>query len=178
MRNITLSAVAAVFVLAHLANPFIAQASADDVKIATVDMQKALQSVDAGKKAKAQLETEFNAKKKQLQTEEASLRKMTDEFKKQSSVMSDEARNKKQSEIQERVAKYQEETQKSQMEIQQKERELTDPILAKLRGLIMNVAKTKGYTTVFEKNENVVLYSLDKDDLTTDVIAAYNKGAT
>jgi outer membrane protein len=177
MRKITLSVVSAVFLFAHLSSPSVAQAS-DDVKIATVDMQKALQSVDAGKKAKAQLETEFNAKKKQLQTEEASLRKMTEEFKKQSSVMSDEARGKKQSEIQERVAKYQEETQKSQMEIQQKERELTDPILAKLRSLITNVAKTKGYTTVLEKNENVVLYSLDKDDLTTDVIAAYNKGAT
>jgi outer membrane protein len=176
MFKYTLSAIAAIFCMSQMG--LSAAASADDVKIATVDMQKALQSVEAGKKAKAQLETEFNAKKKQLQTEETSLRKMTEEFKKQSSVMSDEARGKKQSEIQERVAKYQEETQKSQMEIQQKERELTDPIFAKLRGLITNVAKTKGYTTVLEKNENVVLYSLDKDDLTSDVIAAYNKGST
>jgi outer membrane protein len=152
-----------------------AQAMAAEVKIGTVDMQKALQSVEAGKKAKSQLESEFNAKKKKLQSEEANLRKMTDEFKKQASVMSDEARARKQNEIQERVAKYQEETAKSQMQIQQKERELTDPILAKLRGIISTMAKQKGYTTVLEKNDNVVLFSLDSDDLTQEVINAYNK---
>lgn len=178
MRKQALTLVALVaFSSAHLmiALPSVAQASAEDVKIATVDMQKALQQVEEGKKAKAQLETEFNAKKKQLQAEETNLRKMTEEFKKQSSVMSDEAKSRKQAEIQERVAKYQDETQKSQMEIQQKERELTDPILARLRGIIQKIAKDKGYTTVLEKNDNVVLYSLDKDDLTTDVITAFNK---
>jgi outer membrane protein len=160
------------FAMAPLA---VSHASADEVKIGTVDMQKALQSVDAGKKAKAQLEKEFNSKKKDLQNEEAALRKMTDEFKKQSLVMNDEARAKKQGEIQERIMKYQEATQKSQMEIQQKEHELTEPILNKLRGVIGDLAKSKGYSMVLERNENMVLFSPEKDDLTEDVIAAYNK---
>jgi outer membrane protein len=149
--------------------------AAEEMKIGTVDMQKALQSVDAGKKAKAQLEKEFNAKKKELQTEEANLRKITEEFKKQQMVMNDDARAKKQSEIQERIMKYQEETQKSQVEIQQKEHELTEPILNKLRVVITDLAKSRGYTMVLERNENMVLYSPDKDDLTQDVISAYNK---
>jgi outer membrane protein len=176
-KQVLALAALAAFSVSHISGAsFISSAqAAEDTKIATVDMQKALQSVDEGKKAKTQLETEFNAKKKQLSSEEANLRKITDDFKKQAAVMSDEARARKQGEIQEKVAKFQEETQKSQMEIQQKERELTDPILAKLRGVIQNIAKNKGYSTVLEKNDNVVLYSLDKDDLTTDVIAAYNK---
>jgi outer membrane protein len=147
----------------------------DDIKIGTVDMQKALQTVDAGKKAKSQLEKEFNAKKKDLQTEESNLRKITEEFKKQSLVMNDEARAKKQGEIQERIMKYQENTAKSQQEIQAKERELTDPILNKLRDIIVEMAKKKGFTVVLERNENMVLFSQDKDDITQDVISAYNK---
>ncbi len=158
--------------LALCAVPF---AHAEELKIGTVNMQKALQSVDAGKKAKAQLEKEFNAKKKDLQNEEANLRKITEDFKKQQMVMNDDARAKKQGEIQERIMKYQEATQKSQMEIQQKEHELTEPILNKLRGVITELAKNKGYSIVLERNENMVLYSPEKDDLTEDVITAYNK---
>lgn len=147
----------------------------DAIKIATVDMQHALQTVDAGKKAKAQLEKEFNAKKKELQGEEASIKKMGEEFKKQAAVMNDDARAKKQGELQERIMKFQETTQRSQAEIQQKERDLTQPIIGKLRKLIGEMAKSKNYTLVLEKNENTVLYSLEKDDLTEEVVKAFDK---
>src|SRR4051812_13070377 len=90
-------------------------AHAEDLKIATVDMQKALQSVEAGKKAKAQLEKEFSQLKKQIENEETALKKMDEEFKKQSLVMNDEARAKKQGELQERFMKYQELRARSQV---------------------------------------------------------------
>src|SRR3954463_3237600 len=128
-----------------------ASAATEDIKIGVVDMQLALQSVEAGKKAKSQLEKEFNAKKKELQSEEASIKKMTEEFKKQSLVMSDEARGKKQGELQERILKFQELTARSQSEIQQKERDLTQPIIGKLRGIIADTAKKRSYTVVLEK---------------------------
>jgi outer membrane protein len=154
---------------------FAAGVRADEVKIGVVDMQKALQTVDAGKKAKAQLEKEFNAKKVEIQKEEDSIKKMGDEFKKQSLVMSEDARAKKQAEIQDRIMKLQEKTQASQMEIQKKEHDLTQPILGKLRSIIGDMAKQKGYSFVLEKNENTVLYSMDKDDMTDAVVAQYNK---
>lgn len=149
--------------------------SQEGVKLGTVDMQKAIQSVESGRKAKTQLEKEFNSKKKELQEEEAKIKKMGEEFRKQSLVMSEEARSKKQGEIQERILKLQEQTARSQGEIQRKEQELTEPILTKLRQIITDLAKQKGYTVILEKNENMVLYSLDKDDLTEEVINLFNK---
>ncbi len=150
-------------------------ALAEDLKIGVVDMQKALQNVESGKKAKAQLEKEFNTRKKELQTEEASLKKMGEEFRKQSMVLSDEARAKKQQELQERIMKFQELTGRSQQEIQEKEQALTSPIINKLRETISELAKQKGYSVILEKNENTVLFSLDKDDLTTEVVTIFNK---
>jgi len=152
-------------------------AAVDSHHIGIVDMQKALQSVESGKKAKAQLEKEFNAKKKELQAEEASIKKMSEEFKKQSLVMSDDARAKKQGELQERIMKFQELTGRSQSEIQQKERDLTQPIISRLRATISDIAKKRDYSLVLEKNENQVLYSLEKDDITSDVISAFDKQA-
>ena len=146
-----------------------------EVKVATVDMQRAIQSVAKGKKAKEQLEKEFNAKKKELQAEESSIKKMGEEFKKQSLVMSDEARSKKQAELQERIMRFQELTARSQVEIQTKERDLTQPIVGKLRVIITDMAKKKNYSLVLEKNENTVLFSEDRDDLTDEVIQAFDQ---
>lgn len=151
-------------------------AAAEGPRIAVIDMQRALQSVEAGKKAKQQLEKEFNQRKKELQNEEAALKKMDEEFKKQSLVMSDEARGKKLGEIQARAMKLQEWTQRSQMEIQQKEQQLTEPLVNKIKGLIAETAKTRGYTLVLQKSDVTVLYSLESDDLTTEVVEKFNKG--
>lgn len=150
-------------------------AAAADIKIAVVDMQKALQSVDSGKKAKTTLEKEFNDKKKQLQAEEEAIKKMSEDFKKQSLVLSDEAKNRKQNEIQERLVKYRELFGKSQFDIQNRERQLTEPIINKLRGVIEDLGSKQGYTIILEKNENNVLFSHPKDDLTEEVIKTFNK---
>lgn len=149
--------------------------AAQEMKIGTVDMQRAIQNVEAGKKAKSQLEKNFNSRKKELQAEESSIKKMGEEFRKQSLALNDEARAKKQAELQERIMKFQEMTARSQQEIAQKEQELTQPIVTGLRKVISEVAKQKGYTVILEKNENTVLFSLDKDDLTEEVIGNFNK---
>jgi outer membrane protein len=152
-----------------------AQAAAEELKIGIVDMQKALQTVDAGKKAKSQLEKEFNAKKKELQAEEAQIKKLGEEFKKQSLVLSDEARAKKQAELQERFMKFQEMTARAQQEIQAKEQELTAPLVSSLRTIIADLAKKRGLSVVLEKNENTVLFSMEKDEITEEVIQTFNK---
>lgn len=173
MRFVTFNRILAVTSCA-LALAVPARASTDLVKIGIVDMQKAIQTVESGKKAKSQLEKDFNSRKAELQKEEASIKKMGEEFRKQSLVMNDEARSKKQQELQERVMKFQEMTARSQQEIAQKEQELTMPIIQKLRSIIGDIAKTKGYSVILEKNENTVLFSLDKDDLTEEVVKLFN----
>ncbi len=152
-------------------------ASEGTQRVAVVDMQKALQLVEAGKKARSQLEHEFNAKKVEFQKEEAAIKKMNEDFQKQSLVMNDEARIKKQGELQNRILKFQQATQQSQEEIQVKERSLTQPIVVKMRAIISDLAKKKNYSIVLEKNENFVLHSEDKDDLTSEVVSTFDKGS-
>ena len=147
---------------------------AADFKVGVVDLQKSLQSVEVGKKARSALEKEFNEKKKVLQAEEEALKKMTEEFKKQQSVLSDEAKGKKYAEIQQRGQAYRELFGKSQMEIQQREHELTEPIITKLRAIVADLGEEGKYDLVLEKSETTVLYHLKKDDLTEKLITAFN----
>lgn len=149
-------------------------ARAAESKIAVVDMQKAVQATAAGKKAKSELEGEFEKRKKELQKKEADLKKMGEDLEKKKSVLSEEALAKKQGEFQEEMLKYRDQVGKSQMEIQKKDRDLTQPILEKMRKVIEKVAKDKGYTLVLE-NSAMILYSGKDNDLTDEVIKAFEK---
>ncbi|KYG60309.1 OmpH family outer membrane protein [Bdellovibrio bacteriovorus] len=145
-----------------------------EAKVGYVDMQKAIQSTSAGKKAKTELEGEFNKKKKELEKKEADLKKMGEDLEKKKSVLSEDALGKKQAEFQEEMLKYRDVVGKSQVEIQKKERELTAPILEKMKKVIAKIAKDKGYTMVIE-NSQMVLYATPEADLTQEVIAAFEK---
>lgn len=145
-----------------------------EAKIGVVDMQKAIQSTAVGKKAKAELEAEFNKKKKELEKKEGELKKLGEEIEKKKAVLAEDALNKKQAEFQEEMLKYRDVVGKSQVEIQKKERDLTAPILEKMKKVIAKVAKDKGYSMVLE-NSQMVLYSTPDADLTQEVITAFEK---
>ena len=144
-------------------------------KIGYVDMQKAIQEVAAGKKAKKELEDEFNKKKKELEKREADIKKMGEDFEKRSMAMNEESRMKKQQEIQVEMRKYQELAAKSQMEIQKRERELTQPIVTKLRKILEDIAKKEDFTVILERSENAVMYAKKEIDLTERLIKEHDK---
>jgi outer membrane protein len=145
-----------------------------ETKIGFVDMQKAIQATAAGKKAKTELEGDFNKKKKDLEKKEADLKKMGEDLEKKKSVLSEEALGKKQAEFQEEMMKYRDVVGKSQVEIQKKERELTAPILEKMKKVIAKMAKDKGYTLILE-NSQMVLFATADSDLTDEVVKSFEK---
>lgn len=168
-RNITWLASILLFTLA-----FKVQA-AEETKIGFIDMQKAIQNVAAGKKAKKELEDEYNKKKKELEKKEADLKKLVADFEKRSMAMNEDARMKKQREIQMEVQKHQETAAKAQMEIQKRERDLTQPIVTKLRTLLEDIAKKENFTVILERAENSVMYAKKEIDLTDRIIKEYDK---
>lgn len=149
-------------------------AHAADIKIGYIDMQKAIQETAAGKKAKKELEDEFNKKKKDLEKKEADIKKMHEDFEKRSMAMNEEARMKKQQEIRMEMGKYQEVAGKAQMEIQKRERDLTQPIVTKLRTILDDIAKKEEFTVILEKSENSVMWAKKDIDLTDRLIKAYD----
>jgi outer membrane protein len=146
-----------------------------EVKIGFVDMQKAIQETTAGKKAKKDLEDEFNKKKKDLDKREADIKKMGEDFEKRSMAMNEQSRVKKQTEIQGEMRKYQELAAKSQLDIQKRERDLTQPIVVKLRSIIEDIAKKEDFTAVLEKSEQSVMWAKKDLDLTERVVKEYDK---
>lgn len=146
-----------------------------EFKAGTIDMQRAIQATESGKKAKKELEKEFEKKKVELKKKEDDLKKRAEEFEKKKMVLSDKVREEQQMEIQQDMLKFREELNKSQMTIQQKERDLTKPILDKIQKAIADIAKEKDLSVVLEKPEQSVMWTKPDMDITDDVIKKANK---
>ncbi len=144
--------------------------AAEQIKLGYVDMQRAIQETAAGKKAKSELEAEFNKRKKELEKHEADLKKKSEDFEKRAMVLSEDVRAERQIELQREMAKYRDLVGRSQMEIQKMERDLTQPILERMSQVIEEIAKKEGYSMILERSEQNVLWAKDELDLTDKVI--------
>src|SRR5512135_1159914 len=114
------AALAAVFLLG--AAPRLARAQQ---KIAYVDLQRALNEVEEGKAAKANLKREFDQKQKLLDDRKSEFDKLRGEFDKQSAVMSEEARRERQTDLEKKGMELQSLFVQMQKELSEREREAT-----------------------------------------------------
>jgi outer membrane protein len=173
MKNQLILALAPVMAGFLLSAPVPAAADAS-FKVAYVDLQKALQSVEAGKTAKGQLEKDVAAKRADLEKQQAALQAEAEQFEKKAAILNDTAKAAKQAELQKKFADFQRIAQESQMDLQKRERELTKPLIDELRSIIEAMGKEKGFQLILEKNEGAVLYAENGTDLTDIVIERFN----
>src|SRR5437879_12255851 len=81
-----------------------AAARAQSLKLAYVDVQRAIQETEEGKAARNRLKTEFDQRRAQIDKKSADLEKRQQEYEKQAPVLSDEAKRKKQEVSQKAIA--------------------------------------------------------------------------
>jgi outer membrane protein len=165
------------------AGPALAQeASAKAPRVGVVDMARVSAESLLGKTYAAQLEklqTDISAEATKKQTElgkqDAAIKTLQDELEKQGAVLSQEARDKKQMEIVRMGRSRQAFLEDGQAEInrmreraQQQAQSINNEFQLKVRPVVEQVAKDKGYDLVLDSQ---VAYTVNKDfDITRDVI--------
>lgn len=145
-----------------------------NVKIGCVDFQKALNDVNEGKKAKAQLKAEFDAKQKQLVTMENQLKTMKEELDKQRLVLSADALREKEEAFRKKYMDFTEKMNGYKMELQAKESKVTGDIIVRLQKIAADIGQSESYDMILERSQ--VLYAPSKTDLTERVIQTFNSG--
>lgn len=146
------------------------------VKIAVVDMQRALHETEDGRKAKANLKKVFDERQKTLDKQQNDLKSMKDSLDKQHDVLSPAVLTKKQEELQKAFTELQQTYMEFQRELAAKEGELTKDIIERMQRIMRRVGQTEGYTLIMERNESGVLYVPSNYDLTDLLIQRYNAG--
>ena len=157
--------------------PFGCFAASGQVKIAYVDLQEALNSSDAGKKAKDVFKVEVDRLQKDLDKRQGELKKVGEELEKQGYLLSDETRAKKERDYQVKIKEFKRFYQDSQEKLQGKDVQLTKKILMDLRAIISKIGQDGGYSMILEMSEGKILYAPKTLDLTSEVIKRYNEGS-
>ncbi len=142
------------------------------VRLAVVDMQRALLETNEGRRAKNQLKKLFEARQESLNGRQEALKRMKEDIEKQRTVVSREALQKRMDEYQKAFVDLQQNYLEYQQELAQKEAELTKQILVNLQGVVRQIGTSEGFTGILD--QGAVIWSPGHLDLTDRVIQEYN----
>ena len=144
------------------------------LKIAYVDLQRALNESDAGKAAKERFKQQVDRLQVDLKKKKDQLDSLKEQLEKKASVMKEEEARNMQKDYEKRLRDFERSYKDSQGELQQKDNELTVELLKELQGVIEEFGKEGGYSMILEQSSSSVLYGAPDLDITEQVIARYN----
>jgi len=147
---------------------------AADLKIAYVDIQKAVNESNAGKDAKKLITKDVEKFQGQIADKQKVLQTMKESLEKQAPMLNPDARATREKEYQNKLREFQRWGEDTQNEINQKRMEMERNISIGLQKVIQKVGADEGYTLILEKNESIVLFVSRALDITDRVIKAYD----
>lgn len=172
MKVATLLAALSAFAINAHAAPTAPAAASSGTRVALLNMQEAIKGVKEGKKAEETLKKEWEDRQKKLQADGKKIQDSMEDLRKQASVLDEKTRRDREEAIQANIMKLREEEAKSQAEFQKRDQEISKPIIEKLRNIVAQISKEKGYTLVMDGGN--VIYALEQDDITDEVIKRYD----
>jgi len=150
----------------------------DLLKIGYVDLQRALNESEAGKKAKVSFKSEVDRMEQSLEKRKSEVEKLKDELEKKGLLLREEERDTLERDYRQKLRDFQRLYDDSQQELKIKDQALTGRILEELRQIIQEMGEQGSYTVILEGNNTVVLYGAKAIDLTDSVIRTYNQKGT
>ena len=145
-----------------------------ELKIAYVDIQRAINESNAGKDAKKAITKDVEKFQRLIADKQKELQTMKESFEKQALMLTPDARANKEKEYQNKLREFQRWGEDSQNELNQKRMEMERNISIALVKVIQKLGADEGYTLILEKNENIVLFVSKTIDITDRAIKAYD----
>ena len=157
---------------AFLAVTFAAVPAHAEFKFAYVDVQRALNECDAGKRAKADFQGRVTSLEGRLQRQQTEVQSLKDQMEKKGMLMNPDQRQALQDQYMEKLKNFERDYKDSKDELQAKDQEITAKIVHDLAQVIRTLGERDNYTLVFEKGS--ILWGAPGIDITDQVIRAYN----
>ncbi len=151
---------------------FAAQSARAEVKLAYVDVQRALNQCDAGKHAKVDFQSRVQAAESRLQRQQTDVQSLKSELEKKGMLMNPDQRQALEDQYQRKLTDFQRQYKDSRDELQHQDAEVTGKIVHDLAQVIRTLGERDGYTMVMEKGS--ILWGAPGIDLTDQVIRTYN----
>ncbi len=151
-----------------------ADATQTGMRVAVVDVQRAMMQTEDGLRVQATLKKEFDKKQQELNKKQGDLQKQKEDIDKQSKVLSKDAYQKKLEDLQKQMMELQSLFVDYNKELEKQQKEKTEPIFEKIMAIVKRIATTENYDLVVDKT--TVAYVRTDLDLTDKAIQMYNSG--
>ena len=161
--------VASLFLLGPL---LLGRGARAEMRVAVVDVQRAVMQTEDGLRAQANLKKLFDSRQQELNKRQTELQKQKEDIDKQSKVMSQVAIQKKVDDWQKQMVELQTTFVEYNKELEKKQKELTDPIFERVLGAIKRIAGTDSYDLIVDRA--AVAFSRGDLDLTDRIIQVAN----
>ena len=145
-----------------------------DLKVGVVDMQRALNECEAGKKARDQVKAKFEKAQDQLKRQREDLDRLREDYDKKAVVLKEEQRRSLEKDLENRSLDFKRKYEDFQRDLKRTDSELTAGIVDELYGLVRDYGQKHGYSLVLEASNGALLYNDKTTDITDDIIKLYN----
>lgn len=146
---------------------------AAEMKFGVVDIQRILDTVDEGKRAKVDFEKAMQTRKAELEKRKAEVDKLKQNFEKQKMILSAQALEEKQKDLAAKDEDLRQYFVTINTEMQKKESQLIGEIGKKIKDVVEKFGKEQGYSFIWEKQS--LFFFKDASEITPQVIETYNK---
>ncbi len=146
-------------------------------KIAVINGQAALVSIQEGKKAFEQLKAKVETKRKEFEARQNELAQLEDQLNKGSTVMTSDKKEQLANSINDKKKHLQRDSQDADEDAQRDQLQSFQPIEERLNTIINKYAADSGYSLVIDTNTpgSPVRYAATGIDITREVVTLYDK---
>jgi outer membrane protein len=152
-----------------------------DVKIGYIDSNEIMTKFEEVRQVQVSLEKEQRKLQAEMENLIQQLDSLNQEYDRQRLLMSDSRRQEKEQELvrsEKQIQKFQMDKFGPEGEIYRKQNQLLKPVLAKVDEAIQAVGKRQQYDYIMDAVGGAIVYALDSNNLTEDVIEELRKSAT
>ncbi len=156
-----------------------AQTASQPSKVAIINLQGAISSTQDGQKAAAELQERYEPKRKALEKQQNEIQALRDQLSRGSNTMSDEAKLALQRDIDQKTKAFNRDTEDAQADFQMDQDRLLQGFFEKMQVVIDKYARDNNYALVLDisSQQSPVVYATNSIDITSDVIALYDKNS-
>jgi outer membrane protein len=152
----------------------VAGVAAAEIRIAVVDMQRALNDCDAGKKAKDQVKSKFEKSQDQLRRQREDLDRLKEDYDRKALVLKEEERRNLEKDLETRGLEFKRKYEDFQRDLKRTDAELTSSIVEELYEIVRDYGAKNGYSLVLEASSGALLYNDKAVDVTEEIVKLHN----
>lgn len=162
-----------------MAGPFLATqvSAAPDMRVAYVDMQKAISASKAGQEAQKKYEVSLKKAQSGIDAKKVDFEKQRENFTKQKQSLNAKALSEKQEQLINLEKDLKRSFEDTQDELRRENARLVGDLVKRLRAVVDEVGRADGFTLILERSAQTVLYADSSIDITDKVVKKFDASA-